>query len=58
LSFSETNSVQIITFDELKAKLELLGELLGPPNSSEPDFEVDLEDEDDESRNGPEPQAS
>jgi hypothetical protein len=37
-------SVQIITFYELKAKLEFLSELLGPPTSPEPDFESDLED--------------
>jgi len=46
--------IQIITFDELKAKLELLSELLGPPSSPEPEFEVELEDED----NNHEPQAS
>jgi hypothetical protein len=36
-------SIYVVTFDELRAKLELLHELLGPPSSPDPDVEVDLE---------------
>ena len=43
-------SVLIITYDELKAKLELLGELLGPPSFPEPECDVDLEAEDNNSQ--------
>ena len=41
-------SVDIVTFDELLTKLELLCELLGPPSSTDPDVGGDLEAEDSE----------